>query len=160
MFIELDSSDVSTALTSPVLGAVSFDFPSNNYQLIIQSQADTLLDLDSLGVMYEDINTPWANSQKYPYLFASIFLCYYQADSYGIISSTLAPFVKDLAENLFKTIKRVSIEDTATFTESHKYDIRTPIMDSWGRRSPVATIEGEVLNILWEYSEQVRKGEI
>ena len=99
IFIEVDSSDENTAYTSPVLGAVSFDFPSNNYQLIIQSQADTLLDLDSLSILYEDVNTPWTNSQKYPYLFASIFLGYYQADVSGIISPTLAPFVKDLAEN-------------------------------------------------------------
>ena len=160
MFIELDSGNLNTAVTSPVLGAFSFDFPSNNYQVIIQNQADTLLDLDSLSLLYEDINAPWVNSQKYPYLFASIFLGYYQAGVSGIISPTLAPFVKDLAEYLFKTVKRVSIENTAPFTESSKYDIRTPIIDSFGFHSPVTTIKGEVLGILWEYSEQVRKGEI
>lgn len=159
IFMEIPVADENIVFTEPVLGAFSFDFPSNNYQLTIMGQLDVLSDLDSLGILYNDIATPWGNAQKYPYLFATIFLKYFEASFTGEISTNLTSYIRDLAENFFKNLTRVYLGNTVNFTESNKIDIRTPIMNSYTYDS-VSKIEGDVLNTLWQYSEKVRKGKI
>lgn len=161
LFMETPYDNENQASTSRILGAFSFDFPANNFQLIIQDQGETLLDLDSLQIAYpEHLTDPWVNAQKYPYLFATIFLGYNDADTLGVISPSYASFIKDLAENFFKDATGVYLGSMTYFTATGKYNIRDPILNSYFHNGRVSTIAGDTLNILWEYSEKVRKGEI